>query len=126
VLLLLRVFVFVTEGVFAADVDVRVDVGAMCLFSLPDRSGGGEGFPVVGFREEGKESSCGARLIAPHQFLDSGIPDAVLKKDAEVPAGAGPPVVDRRTKASRRGRRRRSCRRTSWLPVASCRRWYRG
>ena len=70
----------------------------------PDRSGGGEGFAVVGFGEERQESPSGARLIAPHQFLDSGVPDAVLKKDAEVSAGAGSPVVDRRMKASRRGR----------------------
>jgi len=116
----------VAVGVFAADVDVRVDVGAMCLFSLPDRSGGGEGFPVMGFREEGEESPGGACLIAPHQFLDSGVPDAVLKKDAEVPAGAKFPVVDRRTKASGRGRRRRSCPRTSSPTCAPCRRWYRG
>jgi len=67
----------------------------MCMFALPDRSGGGEVLPAVGFREKGKESPCGARLIAPHQFLDSSAPDAVLEKDTEVPAGAGPPVVDR-------------------------------
>ena len=63
----------------------------------PDRPGSGEVLAVIGFREEGKEPPGGARLIAPHQFLDSGIPDAVLEKDAELTAGAGPPVVNRTT-----------------------------
>lgn len=81
-------------GVFAAGLGTRAgERNAVWIFA-PDRSGGGEVFPVVGFREEGKESPGGTRLIASHQFLDSGVPDAVLEKDAEVPAGAGPPVVD--------------------------------
>lgn len=58
-------------------------------------SGGGEVFLVVGFREEGEESPSRARLVAPHQIFDSGLPDAALEEDAEVPAGARPPVVDR-------------------------------
>jgi hypothetical protein len=57
--------------------------------------GGGKVLLVVRFREDGQQSPGRARLVASHQFLYAGMPDAAIEDEAEVPAGARSPVIDR-------------------------------